>query len=148
MLRFWKEEETALLLKFQIHPNVGLVCVFQFWIVWLLLQCAAEPSYSLCPQSAVLMDPDGSKDGNDGIPRSWKATQVRRKYGYLCFFALSLLTSYIKFQWSPQAAKDSPASLQRNAGRQHTAAVCTQVIMWPTQPITGQRSQVSKSKYT
>lgn len=47
-----------------------------------------------------------------------------------------------------QAAKGSPASLQRNPGRQHTAEVSTQVIMWLTQPIRAQRSQVSKSKYT
>ena len=90
-----------------------------------------------------------AEDGNDGSPSRRKAMQGVENMDICAFFPFfSLLTRYIKSLMVSQAAKASPASLQRNAGQQHTAAVSTQVIMWPTQPITGQRSQVSKSKYT
>lgn len=88
-----------------------------------------------------------AEDGIDDSPSRCKAMQSGENMD-ICDFSPFLCLPVVKEFNGLQAAKDTPASLQRNAGLQHTAAVSTQVIMWPTQPITGCLSQVSKSKYT
>lgn len=99
----------------------------------------------LIPQSAVLTDPNGSQGWDVRQMRSHARVQRCEIVSFSPFLCLPVI---LKLNGLPKPPKTPPASLQRNAGRQHTAALSTQVIMWPKQPITAQRSQVSKSKYT
>lgn len=135
LIRFGKDQMCQQLLKLQMLPKVGLVWshlipVLQFFIAGYSfnVQHSLHSPYSLisCPQSSKWQQ----KMGKINVQQR-KAMQGSRKYWYWAFspfFCLfCLLTSYIKVQWSPQVAKDSPAPLQRNAGRQHTAAISTQV---------------------
>lgn len=152
MLRFWKEDKMARLLLKISDTSKGRPLLI------LLESCSSglfgysfsvqQSSHTLFLNQLSSWIQLAAEDGNDGSPSKWKAMQDVENMNICAFSPILCLPVLFLSIMVSQAANASPASLQRNTGRQHTAAVCTQVIMWPTQPITGQCSHISKPKYT
>lgn len=129
----------------QKHPMALLFCWEE---ARRLLGPSSRPHTPLVRQQLCSKIQAAAEDGTGDSPSRWRAMHTGDKMDIWAFAPFLCLPVVSEFKGLPIRQKPPPASLQRNTGRQHTAAVSTQVIMWLTQPITGQRSQVSPAKYT